>query len=202
MITTYDELKSSIADWLIRGDLTAVIPSFIQFAEADMSRKLITRNSEAYGLLTTGNGQATVPTDFAGIRNIEVRGQNGSLTYAPPDFFDGFEERVDTAQYYTIQGNNILLYPAPPDGTVLEIRYRTLVPTLSDTRATNWILDRHPDIYLYGSLIHSAGYLDDDSRMPMWVSLYAAAIKSANDNDMTETLGSTLQMISAEGNPY
>ena len=202
MTDTYASLQSSIADWLIRQDLGDVIPSFIRLSEADMTRKLNTRRSESYGLLAVVSGQAGLPDDFAGMRNIEVRGQTGSLTYAPPDFFDGFEERVDTPQYYTIQGDNILIYPAPPDDTVLEIRYRTRIPALSDESPTNWVLDRHPDIYLYGSLIHSAGYLDDDTRMPMWVSLYSAAIKSANQNDMTETLGSTLQMISAEGNPY
>ena len=28
-LTTYTELKASIADWLLRDDLTAVIPDFI-----------------------------------------------------------------------------------------------------------------------------------------------------------------------------
>ena len=39
-ITSYSTLKSAIADWLLRDDLTAVIPSFISLAEADISRKM------------------------------------------------------------------------------------------------------------------------------------------------------------------
>jgi len=34
-LTTYTELKASIADWLNRSDLTAAIPDFISLAEAD-----------------------------------------------------------------------------------------------------------------------------------------------------------------------
>jgi hypothetical protein len=39
-ITTYTELKSTIADFLNRDDLTAVIPTFISLAEAQMEREV------------------------------------------------------------------------------------------------------------------------------------------------------------------
>ena len=39
-LTTYAELKASIADFLNRDDLTSVIPDFITLAEADMNRGL------------------------------------------------------------------------------------------------------------------------------------------------------------------
>jgi hypothetical protein len=34
-ITTYSELKTSIANWLDRSDLTSVIPDFIMLAVAE-----------------------------------------------------------------------------------------------------------------------------------------------------------------------
>ena len=37
-ITTYAELKSSIANWLNRDDLTSVIPDFISLTEAGINR--------------------------------------------------------------------------------------------------------------------------------------------------------------------
>ena len=39
-ITTYAELKSSIANWLNRDDLTSVIPDFISLTEAGINRDL------------------------------------------------------------------------------------------------------------------------------------------------------------------
>jgi len=37
-ISTYAELKTSIADFLARDDLTGQIPNFIQLAEGGMNR--------------------------------------------------------------------------------------------------------------------------------------------------------------------
>ena len=39
-LSTYDELKDSVADFLNRSDLTSVIPDFIKMAETDMNRKV------------------------------------------------------------------------------------------------------------------------------------------------------------------
>jgi len=41
---TFDELKTNIADWLNRTDLTSVIPTFITLAEARLNRQLRTTN--------------------------------------------------------------------------------------------------------------------------------------------------------------
>ena len=43
-IATYTDLQSSVADWLNRSDLSAVIPTFIQLAEAKFNRELRTRD--------------------------------------------------------------------------------------------------------------------------------------------------------------
>ena len=39
-ITTYAELQSAVADFLNRDDLTSVIPTFIDLAEAQMQRTI------------------------------------------------------------------------------------------------------------------------------------------------------------------
>ncbi len=39
-LTTFAELKTSIADWLNRDDLTTVIPDFITLAEHQMEREV------------------------------------------------------------------------------------------------------------------------------------------------------------------
>jgi hypothetical protein len=34
----------------------------------------------------------------------------------------------------------------------------------------NWLLTGHPDVYLYASLVETAPYLKDDSRVPVWMA--------------------------------
>ena len=45
-ISTYAELKTAIANFMARTDLTDQIPNFIQLAEARLSRELETRDQE------------------------------------------------------------------------------------------------------------------------------------------------------------
>lgn len=44
----------------------------------------------------------------------------------------------------------------------------------------NYVLTNHPDLYFYGSLLHSAPYLDDDQRLGTWASFYQNAVESIN----------------------
>ena len=59
-ITTYAELKSAAANWLVRGDLTARIPEFISLAEARINRVVRARRAEADASLTLASGDRTV----------------------------------------------------------------------------------------------------------------------------------------------
>ena len=45
---------------------------------------------------------------------------------------------------------------------------------------TNWLLTNYPDAYLYGALLHSAPYLQEDSRIQTWAALYQKAISDIN----------------------
>ena len=53
-LSTYAELKTSVADWLNRSDLTAAIADFVTLAESQIERVLRNRN-----MLTRGTGNIT-----------------------------------------------------------------------------------------------------------------------------------------------
>jgi len=66
---------------------------------------------------------------------------------------------------------------------------------LSDSNADNWLLRDAPDVYLYGALIQSAPYLNDDARAETWASLYSTAIQSLQRaSDDTRFAGSGIRM--------
>ena len=76
------------------------------------------------------------------------------------------------------------------------LRYRKLIPALSDTNTTNWVLARYPDLYLYGTAVHSAPYLQFDERLSMWAAIYANLVTDINAESRKESEGSTLQTVS------
>ena len=64
-ITTYDELKTSVANWLNRDDLTSVVPDFITLAEADMNRKIRHWRQEKRSTAEIDTQYSAIPADFA-----------------------------------------------------------------------------------------------------------------------------------------
>ena len=71
-ITNYTELKSSLADWLNRSDLTSRIPEFISLAEAAFNRNLRTRDMLSRSTTSTNAQYVALPSDFLEMLNVEL----------------------------------------------------------------------------------------------------------------------------------
>jgi hypothetical protein len=75
-LTTYTELKTSIADWLNRSDLTATIPDFISLAEAQIERTLRTRQMLTRTTLTIDGEFESTQSDFLETRALKLTSTN------------------------------------------------------------------------------------------------------------------------------
>ena len=67
------------------------------------------------------------------------------------------------------------------------------MPALSDADPTNWVLSDYPNLYLYGSLLHSAPFLKDDMRLGMWQGKFDQLLAQINAQEVSQNLGATLQ---------
>lgn len=184
-LTTYDELKASIADFLNRDDLTAVIPDFITLAEADMNRGLRHWRQEKRSTAELDTQYSAIPADFLEVISFHISsGDYRSLELiSKAQMQDRRYKSGDTSgkpAFYAITAGEIEVYPTP-DGTYdAELYYYSRITALSASNTSNWVLEYFPDAYLYGSLVHSAFYLKDDQRVQGWASLYANAISAIN----------------------
>ena len=72
--TTYTELKSTVADYLARTDLTTQIPDFITLAEVRLKRDLRIRQmlKVATATMTVSDSTVALPSDFLAIREIHL----------------------------------------------------------------------------------------------------------------------------------
>ena len=181
-LTSYSELKSSIADWLNRDDLTAVIPDFIALAEAQMERRLPTQKMVKRANATIDTPFSALPSDFLSLKSLILTSTSPvkQLVFLSQDEMDAKKtiySPTGKPQYFALVGNQIEVLPAPDTGYTAEITYIATLAKLSDTNTSNWVLARHPDVYLYGSLLQAAPYLRDDERVGLWSSQYQAAIE-------------------------
>ena len=63
-ITTYAELQSAITDFLNRDDLTAVAPTFISMAEANLGRDIRHWRQEKRSTAEIDTQYSAIPADF------------------------------------------------------------------------------------------------------------------------------------------
>lgn len=181
-LNSYSSLKSSIADWLNRDDLTAVIPDFISLAEAQMERRLPTQKMVKRANATIDTPFSALPSDFLSCKSLVLTSTAPvqQLIFLTEDEVDAKKYVYRTTgkpQYFALVGNQIEVLPAPDTSYTAELTYVATLAKLSDANTSNWILDRHPDLYLYGSLLQAAPYLRDDERVGLWSSQYQAAIE-------------------------
>lgn len=181
-LTSYSELKSSIADWLNRGDLTAVIPDFISLAEAQMERRLPTQKMVKRANATIDTPFSAIPSDLLSVKSLVLTSTAPvqPLVFLTEDELDAKKytyRSTGKPLYFALVGNQIEVLPAPDTGYTAEITYVATLAKLSDSNTSNWVLARHPDVYLYGSLLQAAPYLRDDERVGLWSSQYQAAIE-------------------------
>jgi hypothetical protein len=59
----------------------------------------------------------------------------------------------------------------------LLITYWARIPPLSDSVPTNWLLAKHPDIYLYGSLMELSGFAKSAEEIKRWSQAYTTTIE-------------------------
>lgn len=188
-ITNYGELKSAIGDFLNRSDLTSVIPTFIDFAEAEFNRKLRVRQMVARAEAVIDTRFSQVPADFLEAKDLVI------VTGTPVTPLQ-FVTQQEMAQirnqeiiasgkpiYFSIVGDQFEMCPTPDAEYTLEMAYYAVIANLSADGDTNWLLTNYPDIYLYTALSHSAPYLRDDERIVVWNSLAQKAVNELLESD-------------------
>lgn len=187
-ITTYANLQTTIADFLNRDDLTSVIPTFIQLAEAQMNRQIrhYEMESRASGQQTGGDQYMQVPSDWLETIRLILTGSGTSVVQlislsGMADKRAKAEDLSGTPAFYCHVDGQFELYPTPSEDTDFELLYYQEIPALADDNTSNWLLQKAPDVYLYGSLLHSAPYLQEDARLGVWAQMYSAAVQNLND---------------------
>jgi hypothetical protein len=197
-LSTYTELQSEIADWLDRADLTAKIPTFIRLLEAQLQRKLRVREMliTAPGTVDS-TGFSALPDDFLALHNLtltDATGRPTPLTYASKHQLDTARfEKNGTGQprLYTLNRTHIEFAPYPDADYAYSLSYWSKLSYLSSGVPTNWVLEAHPDIYLYGSLLQAAPYLRNDERISVWGDALGTLLEDINLADERSLRGGT-----------
>lgn len=196
-ITDYASLQDSVANWLHRADLTAIIPDFIALAEAKLASDIDARPMDISVTLacTAGNPLVALPADMLEMRRLLlVSDPSVVLKYATPDQIaaDYPLSLASRPSVFAVLGSNLQLAPIPDSDYSLSLDYKQRIPALSGSNTTNWLLTAFPNVYLYGALCAAQPFIVDDERLAVFRSLYQEAVAGVNAIDWYS--GSTMRV--------
>ena len=211
-LSTYTELKTTIANWLNRTDLTSEISDdFIVLTEADLNAKLRIRQMHDQATITIDDETESVPTGFLQVRDFFIlsNGQKFPMTFISPAQMDSIKASSTTGvpSSYTILGSTFRFAPRPDNTYTAKLNFYKKFTALSSQNTSNYILTDHPAVYLYGSLFHAANFLGgfDPNQVQQWSQMYQTALERIELNDREDQFsGSPLQIRSdvTVGSPF
>ena len=201
-LSNYTELKTAIANWLNRSDLTSEISDdFIKLTEADLNSKLRIRKMVTQASFTIDSETEALPTGFLQVRDMYILSGSTKypLRYMTPSQMDQVKGTSTTGvpSSYTILGDTFRFMPKPDSNYTAYVNYYKSFDALSSTNTTSYILTYHPSIYLYGSLFHAANFLGgiNPQQVQTWQQMYATSLERLEQNDREDQFsGSPLQM--------
>ena len=194
-ITTYDELKTAIADWSHRIDLTSKLSDFISLAESRINRNILFNEQEIETPLTATVGSRYIALPAGFIAPIELWNTyfltRDKVQFVPVDTIPVDLTSQNEPEYWTIDGSNIAFDVDCDVAYTFDFRYRG-TDNLSDSNTTNWLLTNHPDVYLYASLMEVAGYIRDMEQLAVWKQGFDIAIQEVLNKEHRTKAKATL----------
>lgn len=196
-LSTYDDLKAAVADWLKKTDIGARIPDFINLAEITLNRG---KRIPSMFQLFTGDVSPSVKTVLLPARTRQViyaRANDSAhtiLLYRSVAQLElDFPSHLSRSPMaYTLIGTplsefseefteeftgenevlTMLVGPSPDGDYTIDGIVRRSFQLLSDENPSNYWLVHASDLLLYGALLAATPYLKDDARLATWASLY------------------------------
>ena len=180
VISDYASLKTAIADYLARDDLTEQIEYFIQNTENKLYRSLNLRNEETALSVSVSSGTGTVPSDFKKLKFAYVNEAPVTvLDWVPVDkLYRDYPTRsgAETPCVISREGSNFVFGPYPKDFTLSGYYYAKKDPL--ETTDNSWYVDNAPDALIYGALMEAALFSKDLEAFNFWKPFFDEAVQT------------------------
>lgn len=194
-LSTYSDLKTAVATWSHRTDLTSRIPDFIALCEADLAIRCKLVDFDGETSLTVTAGVGSLPADYAGFRAATWDGDpERPLTFLTPDALNSVSDNGGTPAYCSVTGTSIQV--APSASGTLKLVYQAKLTALSDSNTSNTMLTRYPDAYLHGTLVQLAAFTRDVDGVGLHQGLFDAAVKRIRADNQQRKYPGPLQVQS------
>lgn len=197
-IATYADLKTQIATYLNRSNLTTQIPIFIQLAETRIyygckevpfvSEPLRIQAMEQSSYTTFGAQTVALPSDYLAHRRLYLSSNAGRVDFlTPPAFWDLYVSGCSgQPKNFTIEAGNLVLGPIPDSSYTGRLLYYKKFSALASDSDTNWILTNAPGAYLQGALLEAYRYVRNMEQAQAALNTFTGIINALNDSNKSD----------------
>lgn len=187
-IVDYGTLKTAVADYINRKDLTARIPDFISFGEGDIFRGFMTRtgnislrcriNIESADLVPV-DGVMAIPSNYREL--ISATMADRFLQPMSEQFYNKARLYTGQTSAYAQIDDNWRQYPQSDTDDTFDVRYfADYTGTLVNDTDTNPVLTALPELYLFAALAEAETYIKNDARAATWGNKLESNIRGCN----------------------
>lgn len=171
------DLKTAVGDHIGNRSISDVWPRLVQMAETQINQRLRTVWQVTDNTVTFTDGEASLPADF--LEMIDVYGPAG---YRMSSGLRSDLKRPGMSfSRYSIGSGKLFIRGYTGDKDIL---YYASLPTISGSlSASNWLLERYGDVYLYAVALQAAKFLKDVDLSVATDQLLSAALLAVKVDD-------------------
>lgn len=206
ILSTYGELKTALTDYSGRGGNTTVVanlPTFIRRAHDVLMRELEIPLLQTTADLTINAERVAVPADFRAVSRLFIDGDwDSQLTPTSQELRvkKALEYAAGRPEVYSIEGGYFAFGPVPDTTYAGKLLYKRYLTFFASDSATNDLLTRYPNAYLYGALAELARFDKADEDEARFEALFRAEIAQINAAEQGwMTAGGTMLMQPSGG---
>ena len=198
-ITTYSELKTAVANWLHRDDLTALVPDFIALGEAKIYRDLRISAMETALSGTISSGGVALPSGYLELKSAYIDGSPTQRLQRKDAgwLYTAYPDRSSSGKpvYIAREASGFIFGPYPDSAYTIKGVYYKRLDALSDSNTTNWFIENAVDLLMAAALVEGSDYASDDAGMAKWTARYTQMVLEIQAKDDAEQFsGSTLSV--------
>jgi len=175
-IATYTDLKTAVANWLHRSDLTTYVPDFIALGETRVYRELRIRAMEVALSQAIASGVIAIPSAYVELKHAYVDGSPVQILTRKNAAWihENYPTRSSDGKpkFIASDAGNFIFGPFPDSTYTVKGTYYSRLTALSDSNTTNWFTTNSPGILLFAALSEAEPFLRNDPRIELWQAKY------------------------------
>lgn len=202
-LANYGDLKTAVANFLNKTNLTTYIPDLIALGEARVYRELRIRTMETALNLPIASGVIAIPSAYVELKHAYVDGSPVQILTRKSAAWihENYPTRSSDGKpkFIASDSGNFIFGPYPDSTYTVKGTYYQRLTALSDSNTTNWFTTNAPGILLFAALSETEAFVKNDPRIELWQAKYELEKDGIEREDRNEQFSGSPLTMSVSG---